>query len=146
MRQSSFAGGIRVEIDPVHWFLDDRKDTRSSFYLEDAATEFQIQGLELDWICLTWDADLRMGGQAWHHHAFRGDAWTTIHKPDRKRYQLNAYRVLLTRARQGMVIFVPSGDVRDPTRDPRFYDETYRFPAGGLPSWSFAMTTSNRIE
>jgi hypothetical protein len=121
---------IRVEIDPIHWFLDDRRDTRSSFYLEDAATEFQIQGLELDWICLTWDADLRMDGQAWRHHAFRGDAWTTIHKPDRKRYQLNAYRVLLTRARQGMVIFVPPGDVHDPTRDPRFYDETYSYLAG----------------
>lgn len=120
---------IRVEIDPVHWFLDDRKDTRSSFYLEDAATEFQIQGLELDWICLTWDADLRMDGQTWRHHAFRGDAWTTIHKPDRKRYQLNAYRVLLTRARQGMVIFVPPGDVHDPTRDPRIYDDTYRYLA-----------------
>jgi Schlafen group 3, DNA/RNA helicase domain len=121
---------IRVEIDPVHWFLDDRKDTRSSFYLEDAATEFQIQGLELDWICLTWDADLRMDGQAWRHHAFRGDGWTTIHKADRKRYQLNAYRVLLTRARQGMVIFVPPGDAHDPTRDPRFYDETYSYLAG----------------
>jgi len=121
---------IRVEIDPVHWFLDDRRDTRSSFYLEDAATEFQIQGLELDWICLTWDADLRMDGQAWRHHAFRGDAWTMIHKPDRKRFQLNAYRVLLTRARQGMVIFVPPGDAHDPTRDPRFYNETYRYLAG----------------
>jgi hypothetical protein len=120
---------IRVEIDPVHWFLDDRKDTRSSFYLEDAATEFQIQGLELDWICVTWDADLRMDGQTWRHHAFRGDAWTAIHKLDRKRYQLNAYRVLLTRARQGMVIFVPPGDVHDPTRDPRIYDETYRYLA-----------------
>jgi DUF2075 family protein len=125
---------IRVDIDPVHWFLDDRKDTRSSFYLEDAATEFQIQGLELDWICLTWDADLRMDGQGWRHHAFRGSAWTTIHKPDRKRYLLNAYRVLLTRARQGMVIFVPPGDANDPTRVPRFYDETYRYLAElGLP-------------
>jgi hypothetical protein len=120
---------VRVDIDPVHWFLDDRKDTRSSFYLEDAATEFQIQGLELDWICLTWDADLRMDGQRWHHHAFRGDVWTTIHKADRKRYQLNAYRVLLTRARQGMVIFVPPGDVCDPTRNPQFYDETYKYLA-----------------
>lgn len=121
---------IRVDVDPVHWFLDDRTDTRSSFYLEDAATEFQIQGLELDWICMTWDADLRMEGRGWRHHAFRGDRWTTIHKPDRKRYLLNAYRVLLTRARQGMVIFVPPGDVDDPTRDPRFYDETYSYLAG----------------
>ena len=118
---------VRVSVDPVHWFLNDRKDTRSSFYLEDAATEFQIQGLELDWICVTWDADLRIEVHEWRHHAFRGDAWTTIRNGDRKRYLLNAYRVLLTRARQGMVIFVPPGDVDDPTRDPRLYDETYRY-------------------
>lgn len=120
---------VRVSVDPIHWFLNDRKDTRSSFYLEDAATEFQIQGLELDWICVTWDADLRMEGNEWRHHAFRGDTWTTIRNEDRKRYLLNAYRVLLTRARQGMVIFVPPGDADDPTRDPRLYDETYRYLA-----------------
>jgi DUF2075 family protein len=98
--------------------------------LGDAATEFQIQGLELDWICVTWDADLRMNGTDSRHHAFRGDAWTSIHKSDRKRYLLNAYRVLLTRARQGMIIFVPQGDTSDPTRDPEFYDDTYRYLTG----------------
>lgn len=118
---------VRVNVDPIHWFLNDRNDTRSSYYLEDAATEFQIQGLELDWICVTWDADLRLEGPCWRYHAFRGDAWTTIHKDDRKRYLLNAYRVLLTRARQGMVIFVPPGDETDPTRVPRFYDNTYDY-------------------
>lgn len=118
---------VRVNIDPIHWFLNDRNDTRSSYYLEDAATEFQIQGLELDWICVTWDADLRMDGSCWRYHAFRGDSWTRIHKDDRKRYLLNAYRVLLTRARQGMVIFVPPGDGSDPTRAPSFYDETYAY-------------------
>jgi DUF2075 family protein len=103
--------------------------------LEDAATEFQIQGLELDWICVAWDADLRMEEHEWRHHAFRGDKWTTIRNSDRKRYLLNAYRVLLTRARQGMVIFVPPGDVDDPTRDPKLYDETYRYLTDlGLPS------------
>ena len=118
---------VRVAIDPVQWFLNDRNDTRSSYYLEDAATEFQIQGLELDWICVTWDADLRLSGKRWRHHAFRGDAWVTIHKDDRKRYLLNAYRVLLTRARQGMVIFVPEGEESDPTRAPAFYDQTYDY-------------------
>jgi hypothetical protein len=118
---------IRYQVDPVQWFLNDRNDTRSSYYLEDAATEFQIQGLELDWVCVTWDADMRRHAAAWSHHSFRGDAWTTIHKADRKRYQLNAYRVLMTRARQGMVIFVPPGDDTDPTREPRFYDDTYRY-------------------
>jgi DUF2075 family protein len=100
------------------------------YYLEDAATEFQIQGLELEWICVTWDADLRLQGDSWHYHAFRGDVWTKIHQSDRKRYLLNAYRVLLTRARQGMVIFVPPGDESDPTRAPRFYDETYSYLSG----------------
>ena len=120
---------VRVNVDPIHWFLNDRNDTRSSYYLEDAATEFQIQGLELDWICMTWDADLRLEGRGWRYHSFRGDSWTTIHKPDRKRYLLNAYRVLLTRARQGMVIFVPPGEESDPTRTPLFYDQTYNYLA-----------------
>jgi hypothetical protein len=116
---------VRVNVDPVQWFLNGRHDTRSSFYLEDAATEFQVQGLELDWVCVTWHADLRRHADSWRYHSFRGDAWTTIHKEDRKRYLLNAYRVLLTRARQGMVIFVPPGEELDPTRVPTFYNDTY---------------------
>jgi hypothetical protein len=121
---------VRVNVDPVQWFLNDRHDTRSSYYLEDAATEFQVQGLELDWVCVTWDADLRRHEESWRFHSFRGDAWTTIHKEDRKRYLLNAYRVLLTRARQGMVIFVPPGDDADPTRVPAFYNDTYEYLTG----------------
>ena len=118
---------VRVDVDPVQWFLNDRQDTRSSYYLEDAATEFQVQGLELDWVCVTWDADLRRHSQSWRYQSFRGDRWTTIHKEDRKRYLLNSYRVLLTRARQGMVIFIPPGEESDPTRAPAFYDETYAY-------------------
>jgi hypothetical protein len=118
---------VRVSVDPIHWFLGERTDTRSSYYLEDAATEFQIQGLEVDWACVTWDADLRLQDGQWRYHAFRGDAWTAIRKQDRQRYLLNAYRVLLTRARQGMVIFVPPGDSADPTRHPRFYDATFHY-------------------
>lgn len=118
---------VRVDVNPVQWFLNDRHDTRSSYYLEDAATEFQVQGLELDWVCVTWDADLRRHAESWRYHAFRGDAWTNIHNEDRKRYLLNAYRVLLTRARQGMVIFVPPGDESDPTRVPAFYNDTYEY-------------------
>jgi Schlafen group 3, DNA/RNA helicase domain len=121
---------VRVNVDPVQWFLNDRHDTRSSYYLEDAATEFQVQGLELDWVCVTWDADLRRHGNSWRYQSFRGDAWTTIHKEDRKRYLLNAYRVLLTRARQGMIVFVPPGDPSDPTRAPSFYDDTYQYFIG----------------
>jgi len=95
--------------------------------VEDAATEFQVQGLEVDWACVTWDADLRLVDGAWHYHSFRGDGWTNVAKADRQRYLLNAYRVLLTRARQGMAIFVPPGDHRDPTRLPKFYDGTFEY-------------------
>jgi len=113
---------IRVNIDPVHWFLSPPRDTRSSLYLEDAATEFQVQGLELDWTIVTWDADLRWRGSDWSFHSFRGAKWTDVKKPERRQYLKNAYRVLLTRARQGMVIFVPPGAKRDRTRSPAFYD------------------------
>ncbi len=118
---------IRVDVDPVHWFLDDRDDTRSSYYLEDAATEFQVQGLELDWACVTWDGDLRFTDSGWTFHDFRGDRWCNIANLDNRRYLRNAYRVLLTRARQGMIIFVPPGDSIDPTRLPAFYNSTFNY-------------------
>jgi hypothetical protein len=118
---------VRAPIDPVHWFMDDRDDTRSSFYLEDAATEFQVQGLELDWICATWDADLRMRDGHWLHRKFHGDQWKQIKDVAAQRYLVNAYRVLLTRARQGMAIFVPPGDPNDPTRLPEYYDDTFAY-------------------
>ena len=118
---------IRVNIDPVHWFLSPAKDTRSSLYLEDAATEFQVQGLELDWTIVTWDADLRWSGDDWSYHSFRGAKWTDVKKPERRQYLKNAYRVLLTRARQGMVIFVPPGAKRDKTRSPGFYEGVYEY-------------------
>jgi hypothetical protein len=118
---------IRVDVDPVKWFLNEREDTRSSFYLEDAATEFQVQGLELDWACVAWDADLRFSHAGWIYRYFRGSRWCNIKSPENQRYLCNAYRVLLTRARQGMVIYVPQGDLRDPTRLPSFYDSTYAY-------------------
>jgi len=135
LRLKPHAIDLRAKVDPVHWFLADRTDTRSSFYLEDAATEFQVQGLEIDWACVTWDGDLRRSGDAWSHHFFKGSRWNRIHKEDAQRYLLNAYRVLLTRARQGMAIFVPQGDLADPTRDPEIYDETFYLLSGlGLPT------------
>lgn len=121
---------IRVEVDPVHWFLNSKDDTRSSYYLEDAATEFQVQGLELDWTCVTWDADLRLQDRGWSFHDFRGSRWTNVNNRDNQRYLINAYRVLLTRARQGMVIFIPPGSRKDPTRSPEYYDGTFSYLAG----------------
>jgi hypothetical protein len=118
---------VRVDINPVHWFLNNPEDTRSSYYLEDAATEFQVQGLELDWACVAWDGDFRFAGSGWNYHSFRGDRWCKISSPENQRYLCNAYRVLLTRARQGMVIYVPKGQEGDQTRSAEFYDSTYRY-------------------
>lgn len=125
---------VRVKTDPVHWFLDGKEDTRSSYYLEDAATEFQVQGLEVDWACVTWDGDLRFAGSGWSFHDFRGARWQNVKNTDNQSYLKNAYRVLLTRARQGMVIFVPNGEATDPTRSAAYYDPTYEYLAGlGIP-------------
>lgn len=126
---------VRAPVDPVHWFLDDKDDVRSSYYLEDAATEFQVQGLELDWACVVWDADLRAAQPDWDTWEFKGSRWQRIRSADRKLYLKNAYRVLLTRARQGMVIVVPEGDELDPTRDKTFYDTTFDYLVDiGLPT------------
>ncbi len=127
MRLKPHAIDIRVNVDPVHYFLNQPEDPRSSFYLEDAATEFQVQGLELDWTCVTWDGDFRFNGSGWNFHDFRGHRWVNMANADNKTYLRNAYRVLLTRARQGMVIFVPPGDSRDPTRPPGIYDPTFKY-------------------
>ncbi len=134
-RLKPYAIDVRVKVDPVHWFLNPKEeDVRSSFYMEDVATEFQVQGLELDWACVTWDADLRKGDDSWAHFSFRGRRWTQVRKPENQRYLKNAYRVLLTRARQGMVIVVPPGAPNDPTRRAEYYDRTYEYLADtGLP-------------
>ena len=125
----------------VHWFLEDKADTRSSNYLEDAATEIQVQGLELDYTCLLWDADMRYDNGRWRFYRFNGKTqWnevtaTSESRQEQMKYMLNAYRVLLTRARSGMIICVPEGNPNktpsgfweDSTRLPEYYDETYRY-------------------
>ena len=127
-RLKPLAIDVRCKPNTVHWFLDDINDVRSSLFLEDAASEFDIQGLELDWTCLIWDGDLRYNGKGWDFFEFNGgNKWNRIIKSERKAYQLNAYRVLLTRARQGMVICVPKGDFEDHTRLPEFYDGTFEY-------------------
>lgn len=125
---------VKAPVDPVHWFLHDKNDVRSSFYLEDVATEFHVQGLELDWTCVVWDGDFRHSGDSWGQFSFVGSRWQRVNAADRKIYQKNAYRVLLTRARQGMVIVVPEGDALDLTRSPAFYDGTFSYLASvGIP-------------
>lgn len=118
---------VRPKIEPVHWFLGPRDDVRSSWFLEEPATEFDVQGLELDWTIVVWDADFRHNGRQWENHSFTGGKWQRINAPQRKLYQKNAYRVLLTRARQGMVIVVPEGDMADYSRQPEFYDGTWSY-------------------
>lgn len=118
---------VKSTMDPIHWFLDGKEDVRSSYYLEDVATEFHVQGLELDWVCVTWDADFRYTKTGWDNWSFVGSRWNHINKEERKTYLKNAYRVLLTRARQGMVIVVPYGDPEDHTRHPHFYDSTFEY-------------------
>lgn len=118
---------VRAPVDPVHWFLDGKEDVRSSYYLEDVATEFHVQGLELDWACVTWDGDLRYSPNGWEYWSFCGDRWHHIRKQERCTYLINAYRVLLTRARQGMVIVVPRGSESDATRQSAFYDPTFDY-------------------
>ena len=114
-------------MDHINWFIDGKEDIRSSYYLEDVATEFQVQGLELDWACVTWDADFRYSSAGWGTYSFVGDKWQNVKKAERKQYLKNAYRVLLTRARQGMVIVVPDGDIEDATRKAAFYDATWEY-------------------
>lgn len=123
------ASGIFVDNDIIaeNWFLNDFEDVRSSHFLEDAATEFLIQGLELDWCIVAWDADYRNNGELFEHWSFKGSRWMKVRQDEKQRYLENAYRVLLTRARQGMVIYVPIGDTKDTTRSPDFYDNTYRY-------------------
>ena len=126
-RLKPYAIDVRAKVDPVHWFLAPKEDVRSSYYMEDVATEFQVQGLELDWACVTWDADFRWTDSGWRHWSFVGDRWNRIKKAENQQYLKNAYRVLLTRARQGMVVVVPEGDEDDPTRSAEYYDPTYEY-------------------
>jgi hypothetical protein len=118
---------VRSPVDPIHWFLHPKDDVRSSYFLEDVATEFHVQGLELDWTCLVWDGDYRFSANGWSHWSFRGTEWQRIRQVQRQAYLKNAYRVLLTRARQGMAIVVPPGDQTDATRSPAFYDSTFEY-------------------
>ena len=132
-RLKAISINVRYKPDFVHWFLEDDSDIRSSNCLEDTLTEFEVQGLEIDWACVVWDADLRLSKNqdGWQHYQLRsGTNWQNIHKPINQEYQINAYRVLLTRARQGMIICIPEGDHSvppDETRKPEWYNSIYTY-------------------
>lgn len=118
---------VKNKVTVDNWFLNGKDDVRSSYYLEDVVSEFDIQGLELDYALVCWDADFRFENGRWACHNFSGSKWMNVASEERKLYLKNAYRVLLTRARQGMVIFVPKGDNNDATRKCEWYDSIYAY-------------------
>lgn len=118
---------VKNKVNVANWFLNDKEDVRSCYALEDVITEFDVQGLELDYSIVAWDADLRMINGKWEYKKFRGSKWNNINKPDDRLYLKNSYRVLLTRSRQGMIIFIPKGSDSDTTRAKVFYDGTYEY-------------------
>ncbi len=125
---------IKAAIEPAIWFLNPSSDVRSSYYLEDVASEFLVQGLELDWVGVCWDGDFHHNDGQWVCQSFKGTKWQSINDSSRQLYLKNAYRVALTRARQGMILFVPKGDELDHTRPPAFYDGTFEYlRACGIP-------------
>ncbi len=126
---------VKNDVSAPIWFLNNSDDVRSSNYLEEVATEFDIQGLEIDWVCLAWDINYYFNGEQWNCQNFEGTTWNQMHQPEARNYLQNAYRVLLTRARQGLIIYIPEGDDLDHTRPKEFYDSTYQyFKICGIPS------------
>lgn len=127
IRLRPFGLNVKSKINAPNWFLNDKDDIRSSYFLEDVATEFDIQGLELDWICLAWDGDLFYNENKWNFRKFKGTKWQFVNNDEIIKYLINSYRVLLTRARQGMIIYIPNGDNEDVTRPNHMYDGTFQF-------------------
>lgn len=127
IRLRPFGLNVKAKIDAPIWFLNDKDDIRSSYFLEEVATEFDIQGLELDWTCVAWDGDLFYYNNEWNYRKFKGTKWQNINSPEITNYLINSYRVLLTRARQGMVIYIPNGNNEDVTRQEFMYDGTFEF-------------------
>ena len=123
------AEGIWVpsEINHVGWFLNEKDNVDSSYYLEVAASEFKVQGLEIDYAVLAWDADLRYTSNGFDYFKFRGTKWNHVNQEQRQHYLKNAYRVLMARARQGLIIYIPEGDEEDPSRLTEYYEGTYQY-------------------
>lgn len=127
LRLKPYGIHVREEIDEALWFLNDETDIRSSYHLEIAATEYKVQGLELDWVGICWDADLRRANNNWDFKNFSGTKWQQTKTKAEQQFLLNTYRVLLTRAREGVIIFIPEGDEKDETRLPEFYNPIYEY-------------------
>ncbi len=124
---ASGLSGISKQEELGAWYLNPTNDIRSSNFLEIVAREYAVQGLELDWVCVCWDADLRRESNEWKSYKFSGTSWNNVNQPEQQKFILNKYRVLLTRAREGMIIYVPHGDNEDETRRKVFYDSIYNY-------------------
>lgn len=118
---------MQNKIDAPKWFLNGFDDVRSSYFLEETATEFDIQGLEIDWAIVCWDADLRFQEEHFEYYKFKGTKWENIKKEEKINYLKNSYRVLLTRSREGFIIFIPEGSPSDETRKPSYYNGIYDY-------------------
>lgn len=118
---------VQSDINHVGWFLNGKDNVDSSYYLEVAASEFKVQGLEVDYAVLAWDADFRYTTDGFDYYKFRGTKWNHVNQEQRQQYMKNAYRVLLTRARQGLIIYIPEGSNEDPSRNTEYYNRTYEY-------------------
>ena len=123
------ADGVTVpkNLEIEKWFLNGKEDVNSSYFMEVAASEFKIQGLEIDYAVVVWEADYRYLDGKFTYNNFSGSSWSKINSAAAQMYQKNSYRVLLTRARQGYIIYVPKGNSDDATRKPKYYDQTYDY-------------------
>jgi hypothetical protein len=132
-RLRGYGLGVTLKVteqkDIVHWFLAEHDDLRSSQALEVTATEFACQGLEIDRACVCWDHDMVWNPKTstWKARAFKGTKWQGVSDEAKRRYIVNSYRVLLSRAREAMVIWIPPGDYADDTRPPAEMDATFRY-------------------
>lgn len=118
---------VQCKCTPEKWFLNDSDDIQSSYYMEEIATEFDVQGLEIDWAIVGWDADYRYENGQFNYYKPNGSRWNKIKDEVDCRYLKNAYRVLLTRAREGFIIYIPNGDDSDNTRLSKYYDELWKY-------------------
>ena len=123
------ADGVIVpkDIEVEKWFLNGKDDVNSSYFMEVAVSEFKIQGLEIDYAVVAWEGDFRFANGEFTYNSFSGSSWSKVNKKIDQDYLKNSYRVLLTRSRQGFIIYVPKGSDEDATRNPAFYDETYAY-------------------
>ena len=123
------ADGVIVpkDIEVEKWFLNGKDDVNSSYFMEVAVSEFKIQGLEIDYAVVAWEGDFRFVNGEFTYNSFSGSSWSKVNKKIDQDYLKNSYRVLLTRSRQGFIIYVPKGSGEDATRNPAFYDETYEY-------------------